>query len=209
VNCRATLAMLPAIILAIAACASPSSSGVVSLADPSATPGASGAPTAPGSADPEEQMLAFQRCMREHGVDVQISIGGPGSGGTVKGGGDSGGGDAGGQPPKPVDPETARAAEAACRQYLPNGGRDDPSATMDPAIIDQLLKFAQCMRDHGVDFPDPQFDGSGRVSIGVGGPDTPLDPSSETFRSAQEACAKDLPGAGPGVIVGQGSVGQP
>jgi hypothetical protein len=48
------------------------------------------------------------------------------------------------------------------------------------------------MRSHGVtNFPDPQFS-PGRVSIQIRG--NGIDPSSPIFKSAQKACAKDLPG---------------
>ena len=67
------------------------------------------------------------------------------------------------------DPKAMEEADKACRDLLPAGGMlGDPNATMDPALADQMLKFAQCMRDHGVDFPDPQFSGGG-VMIQVGG----------------------------------------
>jgi hypothetical protein len=46
-----------------------------------------------------------------------------------------------------------------------------------------MLEFAKCMREHGVDMPDPQFDG-GRVMQRGGGEDVP----PETRRKAEEAC---------------------
>ncbi len=91
----------------------------------------------------------------------------------------------------------------------PAGVRDvgDPNATMDPALADQLLKFAQCMRDKGVDFPDPQFSGGG-VMVQVGGGESgAIDPMSEAFKAAQEACGKDLPGGAPFVIGSSSSSG--
>jgi hypothetical protein len=48
------------------------------------------------------------------------------------------------------------------------------------------LKFAQCMREHGVDMPDPSSDG-GRQTFKVGpGEET----SPEEFEEAQAACQK-------------------
>src|SRR5690348_3529272 len=49
-----------------------------------------------------------------------------------------------------------------------NGGDGETSTTVDPE--DAFLAFAQCMRDHGVDMPDPQVDDNGRGVIQVGGP---------------------------------------
>src|SRR4029079_11495076 len=62
----------------------------------------------------------------------------------------------------------------------------------------RALAFAQCMREHGVDMPDPRFDADGRVSIMIGGPDTPrIDP--DVMQAAQEACGGMMGPAGPAV----------
>ncbi len=55
------------------------------------------------------------------------------------------------------------------------------------------LAFARCMREQGIDFPDPEFpeEGGARVRIGPG---TGIDPSSPKFQRAQKACAKELKG---------------
>jgi hypothetical protein len=58
------------------------------------------------------------------------------------------------------------------------------------------LRFAECMRSHGVpNFPDPPA-GGGPLKIVSG---SGIDPQSPAFQSAQSACFKLLPGkAGPG-----------
>jgi hypothetical protein len=200
------LALL-AVALSFAACGSgpaASDDGVVSLASP--TPIPTGSATPAESVDPEVAMAAFTKCMREHGVDVFVSVAGEdgGTGGTTgsgpvtnhKGNEDPQGG------PKQLDAKAMEEADAACRSLLPSGTLGDPTATMDPAVADQLLAFSKCMRDHGIDFPDPKFEGGG-VSIGLGGPDGgTVDPNSDEFKAAQEACGSDLPGGGPGVVSG-------
>ncbi len=57
------------------------------------------------------------------------------------------------------------------------------------------IKFADCMRAHGVpNFPDPGGSGGG-IQI----PDNSgINPRSPAFQSAQRACVKLLPGGGPG-----------
>ena len=56
----------------------------------------------------------------------------------------------------PLDTKAMQEADKACRDLLPAGGMlGDPNATMDPALADQMLAFAKCMREHGVDFPIP------------------------------------------------------
>jgi hypothetical protein len=153
-------------------------------------------------------MLAFTKCMKEHGVDIQVAAITLDAGGPV-GGVQIGGPDAGTelQPTKgEFDPKAMEAADKACRDLLPAGGMlGDPNATMDPALADQLLKFAQCMRDNGVDYPDPEFNG-GAMSVEIGGTGNgTIDPSSQTFQKAQATCGTDLPGGGPFVIGGSSS----
>ena len=60
------------------------------------------------------------------------------------------------------------------------------------AASDGGLKFAACMRSHGVpNFPDPT-PGGGGIKIPSG-----VDPASPSFQSAQRACQKLLPGGPP------------
>jgi hypothetical protein len=52
------------------------------------------------------------------------------------------------------------------------------------------------MRSHGVpNFPDPPAGGGGNIQIG---PNSGVNPQAPAFQSAQTACAKLLPGGGPG-----------
>jgi hypothetical protein len=139
--------------------------------------GTSGAPSggASASASAAADGVRWARCMREHGVQVED----PTAGGPVQitGDGDSG---------------TLQAAQQACAAYAPR-------ADLDPAaqaqVQEQVLAFTRCMREHGVDLPDPQSKGDGSVVIGGpgGGSGTVPDPNSPAFRSAQQACATLLP----------------
>ncbi len=57
-----------------------------------------------------------------------------------------------------------------------------------------MLAFSACMRSHGVpNFPDPSSSGGG---LNIGG--TGINPFSPSFKTAQAACHKVLPGGGPG-----------
>jgi hypothetical protein len=60
------------------------------------------------------------------------------------------------------------------------------------------LKYARCMRSHGVDIPDPQASGAGggAFHIQIGGPGSPINPDSTTFQNAQKACQSLLPNGG-------------
>ena len=126
--------------------------------DDSAAGAATDAPT-----DPEEAMLAFTECMRDHGVDMpdpQVAEpatgGAPGRGAVIAVNGD------------PDDP-TFQEAEEACGPLMANvrGELDDDPARL-AEMKQQMLDFAQCMRDHGIDMPDPTFDADGRVQLDAG-----------------------------------------
>ena len=56
-----------------------------------------------------------------------------------------------------------------------------------------MLAFAQCMRDHGIDMPDPQFNEDGGATL-QGGPGGAIDPDDPDFQAAEEACRADMPG---------------
>jgi hypothetical protein len=195
---RAALAVL-AIAAIAAACGGgmPGPSGVASLTDPGASPDASATPTA--SIDPEEAMLAYAECMRENGVDMpdpQISEGG---GVAIGINGE-------------VDSETLQAAQEACNDLM-SGARGEPRE-MTPEEKDALLAYSACMREHDVDMPDPVFEGGGAVRIerGQSGEDGEggklIDPNSEVFQAADEACRPLLgdfgPDGGPSLQVNPG-----
>ena len=210
--------------VALAACggASATGDGVVSLASPSPAPGASGGPAA--SVDPEEAMAAFTACMKEHGVEVGIAVaaedgvtGVTGTTGTIGGPPLAGPGSGTALDPQEgtatqLDPKAMEAADAACRDLLPSGMLGDPSATIPPEQVEAMLGFAKCMREHGIDFPDPQFSGGG-MSIQIGGEAgddaQAADPMGEAFQAAQEACGSALPGGVPFVVGGSSVEAQP
>jgi hypothetical protein len=70
-----------------------------------------------------------------------------------------------------------QAAERACQHLVPSGGSasltqclmtgDCPRSVVQPAL-EEGLKFARCMRSHGVtNWPDPTVDSLGRPSFQV------------------------------------------
>jgi hypothetical protein len=143
------------------------------------------------TADPEQALLDYAECMREHGIDMpdpQISEEG---GGVLIQQEDSG-----------IDPnsEEFQEAEKACEHFLEDARGDievDPEQQAE--MQDQLLEFAQCMRDHGIDMPDPVFGEDGRVEIQArAGEGNPRD--DEDFQTAQEECNEEVgmePGPAP------------
>jgi hypothetical protein len=171
--------LLLALTLAVAACGGGGGGGgkgegVASLGDAdSAT-----STTVGGSQDERQAALNWTRCMRQHGIDV------PGPQITANGIG---------QPKAGVKPDDPRfkAAEQACRQYEPNGGQPTPPSAQERQ---RALAFARCMRQHGIDVPDPKFTADGidqPFPTGVARDDPRL-------RAAERACGQFLPPDEPG-----------
>ncbi|HEX6681475.1 MAG TPA: hypothetical protein VF062_01675, partial [Candidatus Limnocylindrales bacterium] len=53
-----------------------------------------------------------------------------------------------------------------CGKYLPDGG---DNVRLSPEQIEQVRKFAQCMRDNGAtNWPDPEPDGTFKTGSGSG-----------------------------------------
>lgn len=80
---------------------------------------------------------------------------------------------------------------------------DTTSTTLSQADTQQaMLDFAACMRDNGVDMADPTFDANGNPQGGIRpGADSNVDPRSDEFQAAQDACGDKLAGVqfgGPG-----------
>ena len=190
----AVVGVLLAIVLAGCTTGAAASNDVATLVDPSASPDAS--PSA--SLDPEAAMDAFAKCMREHGVDVQISTSGDDNGTIVNGeaGGPKPSGGAGTDKGKDV----FQAANKACAPLLPKGGVNGGGPGMDPEMQQKMLDFSACMREHGIDMPDPKFENGG-ATVQIGGPDdegSNIDPNSQAFKDAEKACERLLPDKGAG-----------
>jgi hypothetical protein len=189
---RATVLLALVLVLAAAGCGRKAHHPGVATAGGSG--GASASPTA--SLDPQEAQRKFAQCMRDHGVEVPDpdSGGGPGTGGIrIQA-------SAGAK-----DGNNMENAVAACQKYLPAGSLGTPSA----ADLEQLRQFTKCMRDHGVDIPDPDTNGGGlKVQKGTGsGGNAGVSPDDPAFKAAMEACKDKLPGkvgasGGPGFVVG-------
>jgi hypothetical protein len=74
------------------------------------------------------------------------------------------------------------------------GGGDPKSASSaKDKAFDGALKFARCMREHGVDIPDPQQGGGGAVKIGgPGAGKLRAKPGDAKLKTAEQACGKYL-----------------
>ena len=138
-------------------------------------------------ADREQAMLDFAECMRDHGVDMPDPQFGPDGGGGI------------GLEVTPGNEDEVEAAQEACQPILEDAMGDieiDPE--QEAEMREQMLEFAECMRDHGIDMPDPQFSDDGGFVVQQGGPGgDPRD--DDDFEAAAEECSPD-DGFGPGAV---------
>ncbi|HTJ34528.1 MAG TPA: hypothetical protein VL738_14980 [Dactylosporangium sp.] len=172
---RTGLAAALLLVLPLAGCArgGDGDDGVAtaSTAKPNASASASNAPRNPK--DDQEAFLKYAQCMRDHGIPMDDP--------NMEGGGISM------TIPEGTDRTKVDTANEACKQYMPNGGQPQK---LDPATQEQLRKFAQCMREHGIDnFPDPQEDGGLMIDSDKLG----VDPQSQQFKDAEKACEQYQP----------------
>ena len=160
--------------------------------------------------DREQALLDFAQCMRDQGIDMEDPT--MDENGTFHMVRPSGGGEVGEF--DPADREAMQAARQACSQYLEGiaQGFDRPDMT---EMQDQMLEYAACMRENGVDMPDPDFSDTGES--GGQGPGARLgfdpgdfDPSDPTFQAANEACQEIFGAEGmPGFMGGSPGGGMP
>lgn len=178
--------------LGIAACGSSSSSSSSAV---------SGTPAASSSSARYQARLNLAKCLRAHGINVPD----PNPGGGPAGGGGGGTFRALNSYPQ----AQVNAARTACQQYFRQAFA---FANVSPAqraqFQQQFVKWAECMRSHGINIPDPTNNGTGgfglRRTLGS------IDRNSPAFQSANTACASVRPrfgGGGAGGPAGGGPGG--
>jgi hypothetical protein len=85
-----------------------------------------------------------------------------------------------------------QAAQRACQKYLAAGTPTGQVLTQD---LDHLLRYAKCMRSHGIiSFPDPVL----RSGLPPGFDFTNMDLTSPAFQAADHVCHSLLPHGGEG-----------
>ncbi|GAA4436201.1 hypothetical protein GCM10023170_003840 [Phytohabitans houttuyneae] len=136
--------------------------------EPSASASASGK-------DDRDAIFAYSKCMRENGVpefpdpevgdrgEFRLSL------------------------PEGVDKAKVDAAQEKCKKLMPNGGEP---MKVDAERLEQMRKYAKCMRENGVPkFPDPTEEGGFAINGDEVG-----DPLGPTFKAAEEKCRSVMPG---------------
>jgi hypothetical protein len=163
------VAMIACLAMAAAGCGGGSEASSVAHLGTSTAPTNTGAAVS-GSPSPE----AYAKCMRAHGVPTFPD---PNSKGTVH------------SDIASLDSPRFRDAQHVCRSLLPSGqALNTQRGSLTPEQQAQFLKYARCMRTHGVpSFPDPTSSG---LSL------SDIDPNSPRFQAAQKACRSLLPNRG-------------
>jgi hypothetical protein len=115
----------------------------------------------------EDQMLKYTECLRENGVEVEDAP--------------AGGGGAVALPAMPLDDVEGNEAFEKCEEHLPNGGEPEELSAED---LDAMRKQAKCLRDHGLDVPDPTAENPMMEFNDTGDP--------EAMEKAMEACGMGI-----------------
>jgi hypothetical protein len=126
-----------------------------------------------------EAALDYAECMRKNGVDMpdpQFE----GNGGILSRGPRSG-----------AEGPAFQQADEECQKHLEKARPPEPSEEEQSELRDRTLRYAQCMREHGIDFPDPTFGEDGRVELRL---ERGVDPNDPAFQEAERECARFAPG---------------
>jgi hypothetical protein len=136
-------------------------------------------PSADERAEFREAAVEFAECMRRNGVDMP----------------DPQGGRLTLQQARPGEEATLERAQEACRKHMEDARPPEMSEEQQREFRERALEHAECMREQGIDMPDPTFGEGGGVRMRVEGD---VDPDSPAFQEAQRTCADTMPKPGPG-----------
>lgn len=157
------IALMATLAIGLSACGggSPQTSGIANL----------GATTSTSAASSHPSLIKFSECMRAHGI---ANFPDPKPTGSIAFNAQSG-----------VNPQSSQfqAAQRACKKYNPRA-----STTLKPAGPSKavLIKYAKCMRAHGVaNFPDPVPFPGGTWGFELVGQ---VNQTSPSFQAANQAC---------------------
>jgi hypothetical protein len=145
--------------------------------------GSASSPASSASAESANlrQEIAYSQCMRAHGVPDFPDPNASGAIAVPRATPDGAGGS--------VSSSKMDSANGACQHLLPGGGGASPGQVQQEQT--EALKFAQCMRTHGVpDYPDPTVTSQGYSSNLK---NSGINTQSPQFLAAVGACRYLLP----------------
>ncbi|MDJ0496914.1 MAG: hypothetical protein QNJ89_03730 [Acidimicrobiia bacterium] len=179
---RHTVLLLVIALLTVAACSGNSEADGIATLESTVPEVETTAPPADPSADSEQAALDFAQCMRENGIDM----GDP----TVDSDGNLQLAPIEFTVSPDADPEAAKAEMdavfAECEQHLDGIALKSVNPSSAVEFEDALLEYAGCMREQGIDMPDPDLRGG---TIELGG-DSKGDIAE--FEAAHEECKEIL-----------------
>ena len=124
--------------------------------------------------------VKFTQCMRDNGVDIPDN---PGQGGGAG---------------LNIDRTKLQAAAKACQKYQ-QAAVGNISDAQRQEFQDAFAKFSACMRQNGVDLPDPGAGGGPGAAGAAGGPaGGGIDRSDPKVQAAMKVCQDKLPQRGQG-----------
>jgi hypothetical protein len=179
-------AVAAAIALTIAACGDASDDAGIATLETTTTAAAAESTTTDVLRDNEEALLEFTECLRENGVEIDDpTVGADGSLQLAPIEIEVEVDDPESLPEGP--PPELDAAFSACEPLLEGVTQLGAGIPDETAFEDTFLEYAGCMREHGVDMPDPDFSGSGgMIDLGT------MDPTDPDWMAADEACREIL-----------------
>ncbi len=201
---RAT-SLMAVLAMTVAACGQSSAAEVPSVADTDTSiPGdvaslggeTEGQASEEVEVDAEAAMLEFAQCLRDQGFDVEdptVDADGNVRPPRLGGGGGLGTG-------QNIDREAMQEAREACSDLIEgvSFGFQEVDQT---ALQDQLVEFAACAREQGLDVDDPDFSEGGFGGRGILGD---LDRNDPEVAAALDACSDILGAFGFGAGGGPG-----
>ncbi|MFE6685807.1 hypothetical protein ACFVFQ_04940 [Streptomyces sp. NPDC057743] len=123
-----------------------------------------------GDGKKEDEAYAYRQCLRDNGLKVQEPKPGQAAGIEVK------------------DEKALKKAQEACKDLPGAGNGKEMSPEEQQKALDKAVAYARCMREQGIDMPDPQME-DGKLSMRAGGgPDV----SREKMDKATKACNDKL-----------------
>ncbi|GAB3405821.1 DUF3558 domain-containing protein [Flindersiella endophytica] len=165
---------VPLVLVLLAGCSAGTDGDPdVASADQGATTSAKPTTSAEPASDPDERMLQFTECLRDHGLNVKdYDPNDPNPFGDLK----------------DVDPKKRQAAMDECQKYAP-GGKQGPGLSEEGKA--QMLEYVKCLRGQGLEIGDPDPNTgippiADLKKIRQGGKDV---------KKAQEACQDKAPKA--------------
>lgn len=151
------------------------------------------------------RFAALRECLEKNGITLPKRTSGSGRPAGAQGGFLGGGAGAGGpQLPKGVTRAQYEAALKKCGGHVFTGG--GARFSNNPVFKAALAKYAECLRQNGVNVPAPNTSGKGPVFDTKG-----IDTSSPQFKAATTKCRSTLTGAfrRPGGAGGPAPGGEP